>query len=146
MPKVRYLRSKGDAMTISKLELELQTIGKEIVDQDVYCCVSYLVQGILQLAADNEGSAPPWLHESPAIYGNIDDEGERQEPLEHWIVSSWLAGRLKTMGEPIDEDFYGLCLWGRTCSGQAILLDSPIRYLALERYKARNPEKKVFET
>lgn len=48
------------------------------------------------------------------------------EALEHWIVSNWLAGKLSEKGEMITRDFFGFMIWGRTCSGQAILLDTVI--------------------
>lgn len=44
------------------------------------------------------------------------------EPLEWWVVDSWLAGKLLEMGEVIIDNDYGYW-WGRTCSGQAIALD-----------------------
>ena len=48
------------------------------------------------------------------------------EAYEHWIVSNWLADKLKARGEMILRDFMGLTIWGRTCTGQAISLDSVI--------------------
>ena len=51
---------------------------------------------------------------------------EYDEVLEHWIVSDWLADELAERGEAVAEDFFGLTIWGRTTSGQAILLDSVI--------------------
>ena len=48
-----------------------------------------------------------------------------QEALEHWLVSEWLAKRLLEEGEMVIE-FYGLTIWGRTTSGQAIYIDSVI--------------------
>ena len=45
---------------------------------------------------------------------------------EHWIVTEWLAARLEERGEVIERDFYGLTIWGRACTGQAILLDEVI--------------------
>lgn len=50
----------------------------------------------------------------------------QREALEHWIVSNWLADKLEAQGEMILRDFMGLTIWGRTCSGQAILLDGVI--------------------
>jgi len=55
---------------------------------------------------------------------NIDPE--QNEALEHWNVSDYLARKLEEKGEMINRDFYGLTVWGRTCSGQAILLDGVI--------------------
>ncbi|MDI1360645.1 hypothetical protein [Methylotenera sp.] len=47
------------------------------------------------------------------------------EALEHWIVSDWLAEKLAEQGE-IVGNFANMSVWGRTCSGQAILLDGVI--------------------
>ncbi len=54
---------------------------------------------------------------------NVDDYLEPCEALEHWIVSDWLADKLEAYGELVTKDFLGLTIWGRACSGQAILLD-----------------------
>jgi len=55
-----------------------------------------------------------------------------KEPLEFWIVSDWLAEKLREKGEVIIDyehvDFY---IWGRSCSGQAIYLDGVIREIAI---------------
>ena len=61
-------------------------------------------------------------------------EDEYIEALEHWIISDWLADKLEAKGEMILKDFYGLTIWGRTCSGQAILLDGVIQEIAKEAY------------
>jgi len=45
------------------------------------------------------------------------------EVHEHWIVSDWLANQLEQRGELIERDFYGLNIWGRCATGQAIHLD-----------------------
>jgi hypothetical protein len=58
--------------------------------------------------------------------GANDVDPEQNEIYEHWIVSEWLAARLEDRGEVIERDFYGLTIWGRACTGQAILLDSVI--------------------
>ena len=50
-------------------------------------------------------------------------ENEPQEVLAWWLVSGWLAEKLRDAGEPVimDEN-----LWGRTTSGQAIHMDAVI--------------------
>lgn len=54
--------------------------------------------------------------------GNMSDY--EVEPLEHWLVSNWLADRLEEHGETIVRDFYGLeAIWCRCTSGQAIYCD-----------------------
>lgn len=57
----------------------------------------------------------------------LDDcDYEPQEIFEFWIVTSWLAGKLSALGEPVCHDLYGTCVWGRTTTGQAIKIDGPI--------------------
>jgi hypothetical protein len=56
----------------------------------------------------------------------IDYDDYRPEIYEHWIVSNFLADRLEEKGELILRDFFGMTVWGRACSGQAIKLDGVI--------------------
>ncbi len=55
-----------------------------------------------------------------------------QEIYEHWAVSQWLHDQLKAKGEAVCDDFYGLCVWGRTTTGQAVYADSVIQQIAKE--------------
>jgi hypothetical protein len=57
-------------------------------------------------------------------------EGYESDILEHWIVSDYLARKLEEKGETVSHDFFGLTIWGRGCSGQAILLDYVIADIA----------------
>lgn len=50
---------------------------------------------------------------------------EPQEIFEWWLVSVWLAEKLRTKSEPILGNEYGVW-WGRCVSGQAISLDEVI--------------------
>ncbi len=50
----------------------------------------------------------------------------QREALEHWIVSDWLADKLTERGEMVSKDIHDLTIWGRSCTGQAILLDEVI--------------------
>jgi hypothetical protein len=59
-------------------------------------------------------------------FDDIDDaerESEPAEVLEWWAVSNMAARDLRERGQVIIED-YGLNIWGRQTSGQAILLDA----------------------
>lgn len=49
-------------------------------------------------------------------------EPEEDEVYEHWIISDWLAGRLRDKGYTVGE-VSGLTIWGRGCTGQAISQD-----------------------
>lgn len=59
-----------------------------------------------------------------------------REVYEHWIVSDWLADKLAARGEKVDKDFAGLTVWARTCTGQAIYLDSIIEDIWRELHKS----------
>jgi hypothetical protein len=50
------------------------------------------------------------------------EQEEPKEPLEWWLVTGWFEEKLKGYGEVFVEIF-GETWWGRTCTGQAILLD-----------------------
>ena len=56
----------------------------------------------------------------------IDPYDYTPEIFEHWIVSDWLAHELDERGERVLRDFFGLTVWGRSCTGQSILLDRVI--------------------
>ncbi len=58
-------------------------------------------------------------------------ESEPQEVYEWWMVSEWFAKKLETHGEPI-LDWGNHYYWGRTCTGQAILLDHVISEICRE--------------
>ena len=54
---------------------------------------------------------------------DIDDEiSKPQEIYEWWIVTEWLYNKLKRYGESVLE-WGNNCYWGRTTTGQAIMLD-----------------------
>lgn len=55
------------------------------------------------------------------------DLPEGDEVYEHWIVSDWLAQKLRERGEAVSDDISGLVVWGRTTTGQAISMDAVIR-------------------
>ncbi len=44
---------------------------------------------------------------------------DNEEVLEWWLVTPWLAERLKEQGEIIIDEL-GCCWWGRTSSGQGL--------------------------
>jgi hypothetical protein len=79
-----------------------------------------------------------------AVESNIDDEtldglddwrdavrdnAEPREIYEWWRVSKWLAEKLHEIDQPTLENDYGYW-WGRTCTGQAILMDRTLQDVA----------------
>lgn len=64
-------------------------------------------------------------------------EPQKNEALEHWLVSGWLANKLEAKGEMILRGFMGFrAIWGRTTSGQSIAIDSVICEIYNELNKA----------
>ncbi len=61
-------------------------------------------------------------------------EVEHFTALEHWIVSPWLGSQLFELDEMVSEIF-GLHIWGRQTSGQAIYMDSVIQTIAFDTYQ-----------
>ena len=53
------------------------------------------------------------------------DNQEPQEIYEWWLISDWLEIKLKLHGQPVLSNEYGRW-WGRTCTGQSIVLDRVI--------------------
>ena len=51
---------------------------------------------------------------------------------EHWIVSDYLADKLEAHGEKVLWNFFGMTIWCRTATGQAILLDGVISKICAE--------------
>ena len=47
----------------------------------------------------------------------------RQEIFEHWICTEYFIDRLEEHGETVVRDFYGLNIWCRATTGQAIHCD-----------------------
>ena len=62
------------------------------------------------------------IYEWFEIYGSCLDD-YRQEIFEHWIVTNWLADKLEAQGETVVKDFYGLTIYCRPCTGQALHCD-----------------------
>ena len=64
----------------------------------------------------------------------VDIDDFRDEVYEQWLVSDWLARKLKNKGETVGE-LCGLTIWGRCTTGQAICLDRVIQNLAIELWQ-----------
>ena len=64
----------------------------------------------------------------------VDTDDFRDDVYEHWIVSGWLARKLKGKGETVGE-LCGMAIWGRCTTGQSICLDRVIQNLAIELWQ-----------
>lgn len=132
-----------------------QDIKRRFVEREVLACFSYEMESVLRSGEnyrDKEyplptyeeienlyeykcpecGNGFPIEEEAKSCCDSKDEpENETQEILEWWIVTEWLAKKLSAKGQPVLEwgnNWY----WGRTCSGQAILLDGVISEICSE--------------
>ena len=142
-------------MSYTEKEIARQTACGNLVSEHVHACISMLVtflaKAVIEAPCDEicfEDDLMPILQKPQWDWENLDDplpddfesmtteqrerwawendiEPDYVEALEHWVVSDWLAHQLELRGEMIGEVF-GLRIWGRTTSGQAILIDSVI--------------------
>jgi len=111
-----------------------QNIKRQFVEREVLTCFSYEMNEVLKaglvnyedienLYLDCEKYYKDYGYESPEAMQ--DDGADIQEIYEWWIVSEFLYRKLKERGFPVLEwgnNYY----WGRTTTGQAILLDNVI--------------------
>ena len=102
----------------------------DFVNREIKYCVSELVQS---LTANNEiHNALDYeeviysLWEGHPIEVDEDEEPEYAEVYEHWLVSEWLANKLREQDENVVE-LYGLNIWCRCSTGQAIKCDDVIQ-------------------
>lgn len=110
----------------------LQSDDKGDYEEELYNVSS---QPDFETAAENNGwtynnDLEIWEHEEESETFSTAQEVceehnldyEYREAYEFWIVSDYLAEKLKEHGEMVEE-IMGLTVWGRCTTGQAILLD-----------------------
>lgn len=135
--KVRDFVSREVIYNVSLLISELVKDGKHMDDLLPVCSQdnwkSAAIEDFINGTPDQEGK-PFTVDDFHSLHGEEhreyceerDIDPQTTEAHEHWIVSDWLAGKLEAKGEMVLCDFFGMTIWGRACTGQAILLDSVI--------------------
>jgi hypothetical protein len=100
--------------------------------------VNSLVEYIIQKGFE-DSNAPFTIDDIENIYIEDEETGESemQEVFQWFIVSDYLAEKLKEKGEPIINDEN---IWGRGTCGQAILLDYVITEICAEMKILENQE------
>jgi len=107
-------------------------IAERIVANEVHACMSGVVNRMRKLE-EVTGRFDIVEMADGRLFGYWDESEEAEEyneVYEHWAVSKWLAEKLAEKGEVIELDFYGVCLWGRGTTGQAIAIDYVIEEIA----------------
>lgn len=124
-------------------EIKNQEICRKLVDREVIMNASQLVQdGNEKLLFNScdiyEIAENLFMNDEEAIDAGFESLEEARnsgqdikEPLEWWFVTEYFYNKLKDKNEVVYNSDYGY-LWGRTTSGQAILLDNVIQEIASE--------------
>ena len=68
-------------------------------------------------------------HQGEEKHQDFAEEEESNEVYEYWLVDDYLYHKLKEEGYLVNDDWFGLTIWGRTCTGQAIKVDGIIRQI-----------------
>jgi hypothetical protein len=115
-----------------------QSIKSQFIERHVYANVNSLVEYIIQKGFE-DSNAPFTIDDIENIYIENEETGESemQEVFQWFIVSDYLAEKLKEKGEPIINDEN---IWGRGTCGQAILLDYVITEICAEMQILENQE------
>jgi hypothetical protein len=73
-----------------------------------------------------------WAGNAEDVCREFDIATNDYEPeiFEHWVVSDYLADKLEANGHRVLRDFFGMTIWCRPTTGQAILLDGVISQIA----------------
>lgn len=107
----------------------------QFVSREVVFCQSSLVD---MLISSGKLVSKGFDYENVTNLFNPDeeasDEQQAQEIYEWWLVSDWLLEKLEKKGQPVLKTDYG-SWWGRTTTGQAILLDGVIEDIYTELHK-----------
>ena len=113
-------------------------LNSELPNNDHYI-EEYSYENVENLSMNNEALLSYYDYENYSdlakeefIENARNDGSDIQEIFEWWLVSNWLATQLLKQGEPILTTAYG-SYWGRTCTGQSIILDGTIQKIA-EKY------------
>ncbi len=128
---------------------ERQEAIREFIEPEIYACQSMLVDELLKreifsyddiiniyrrfdcnlidptICKTCNSEATCLDSETGECESCFEDNRESQEIFEWWLISDWLEIKLKMSGEPVLSNDYG-SWWGRTCTGQAIFLDTVI--------------------
>lgn len=137
-------------------QIVIEERAEAYLDRDVLCCDSSFVDDLLKAGFEGfdydnvenmyptpedwtEETLKEWLDEHGIEYDADDDEdalkdavrdnAEAAEVYEWWRVDDWLAGQLKKIGEPVLDNDCGYW-WGRTCTGQAMIMDGTLQNVA----------------
>jgi hypothetical protein len=97
-----------------------QGILSEFIEKQIISCHTALVNDLLNNNLIG-------LEDIQNLY-NDSEHDECKEIFEYYQVTEWFYHKLDQHNEPVINTNYGY-FWGRTCSGQSIILDRVIMHI-----------------
>lgn len=101
---------------------DIQNLTIDASEWDIEECIEWLDDEGHDIDEDDR-------EDVDALRDQIRDNAEPREVFEWWRVTPWLARHLNEMGQPVIDNEYGEW-WGRTTTGQMIILDGVIQAVA----------------
>lgn len=116
---------------MKNLEMELDKKAQAIINKDILHNATSLVEFIFSKDQCAYNSVE---NDYEYFYDEIRNEEEEspKEILEWWLVAERLYESLRELKECVFKHS-NLYFWGRTCSGQAIILDGTIQQIIKKR-------------
>ncbi len=101
----------------------LEDRGHTVPDVPDVDCPTCAGTGTTDSAADEDDDYVDALRDA------VRDNAEPEEVYEWYLVSEWLGRKLAAIGECVLDSGYGV-FWGRTCTGQAVIMDGTLQRVA----------------
>jgi len=108
---------------------EIHDRATRYIEQEIWANQTSLIFEGLERLDDIGGIHIDNIHNLYLYPENENDDIEQQEVYEWYLVSEWLAKKLDSHGEPVLYGEYNY-YWGRTCTGQSIILDGTFQKIA----------------
>lgn len=126
---MRTAKTQTQARKVNKMTLhygyskDVHQQAELYIKNEIIVNQTYLINAALLLSESISGIEWDNVNNYPTIN---DEPGDLIEIYEWWLVSDWLAEKLQQIDEVIlSSDVHSY--WGRSCTGQAIILDGTIQ-------------------
>lgn len=126
--KKEFTQEEKRAFVQNNIIFNQSNLVGELLDKDVFSMDDVENYYYIQCSecggeVDGETCINCDTHFTTEERNNLDLQAE--DVLEWYLVDDWMAGRLQDVGECVLNTDFG-AWWGRTCSGQAVYMDSVI--------------------
>lgn len=105
---------------------KVHELAERYIQREILCCDSSFINDLMQQSYD---SKPNQVTYQFSIDNIINYPESDIEIFEWYRVTSWLSEKLISHNQPVLFNDYGHW-WGRTCTGQSIILDGTIQEIA----------------